>query len=275
MVLSIAESPPELPEHPVVSPKSVISRKVARTVREGGWKRSRRRLTVTAIASGQVNETRQKPRTSPAAHPTAVRRQNSFLETDVSESSFVENRHPERLLFFLSVATGSQDSTKVMKTSTIITLLNVTALVAMMLSMGMKETPRSLLASTRRWRLLVLGLIANYVLVPAVTVGLLILFQTNAAVSAGFLILATCPGAPFAPLVTAIARGDVPSAIALMLTLAGLSAFLTPAVLSLLVNRIAPGSDLHINPIAVVRTLLPTQMLPLALGMAIHHAALG
>jgi ParB-like chromosome segregation protein Spo0J len=29
MVLSIAESPPELPEHPVVSPKSVISRKIA------------------------------------------------------------------------------------------------------------------------------------------------------------------------------------------------------------------------------------------------------
>ena len=40
---------------------------------EGGWKRSRRRLTVTAIANGQVNETRQKPRTSPAAHPTASR----------------------------------------------------------------------------------------------------------------------------------------------------------------------------------------------------------
>jgi hypothetical protein len=39
---------------------------------EGGWKRSRRRLTVTAVANGQVNELRHKPRTSPAAHPTAV-----------------------------------------------------------------------------------------------------------------------------------------------------------------------------------------------------------
>ncbi len=33
MVLSIAESPPELPEHPVVSPKSVISRKNPRKTR--------------------------------------------------------------------------------------------------------------------------------------------------------------------------------------------------------------------------------------------------
>jgi hypothetical protein len=41
---------------------------------EGGWKRSRRRLTVTAIANGPINETRQKPRTSSAAHPTGVSR---------------------------------------------------------------------------------------------------------------------------------------------------------------------------------------------------------
>jgi BASS family bile acid:Na+ symporter len=176
-------------------------------------------------------------------------------------------------LFFLYVASGCPDGTNVMKTSTIITLLNVTALVAIMLSMGMKVTPEALLVSARRGRLLVLGLIANYVLVPAVTVGLLLLFQTNAAVSVGFLILAVCPGAPFAPLITAIARGNVPSAIALMLILAGPSAFLSPAVLSLLVSRLAPGSDLHINSIALVRTLLLTQMLPLALGMAIHRSA--
>ena len=38
MVLSIAESPPELPEHPVVSPKSEISRKMSgkTRIRQGG-----------------------------------------------------------------------------------------------------------------------------------------------------------------------------------------------------------------------------------------------
>jgi BASS family bile acid:Na+ symporter len=175
--------------------------------------------------------------------------------------------------FFLYVAAGCPDGTIVMKTSTIITLLNVTALVAIMLSMGMKVTLEALLVSARRWRLLVLGLIANYAIVPAVTVGLLLLFQTSPTVSVGFLILAACPGAPFAPLVTAIAKGNVPSAVALMLILAGLSAFLSPAVLSLLVSRLAPESDLHINSIALVKILLITQMLPLALGMAVHRAA--
>ena len=124
-------------------------------------------------------------------------------------------------------------------------------------------------------RLLVLGLIANYVIVPAVTVGLLLLFQADPMVSAGFLILAVCPGAPLGPPITAIAKGDVPWAISLMLILAGLSAFLSPALLSVLLTRIAPDSDLRINSLALVRTLLITQMLPLVMGMGIHHACPG
>ena len=159
-----------------------------------------------------------------------------------------------------------------MDTPTFITLLNVTALVTIMLSMGMKVTLGSLLASARQTRLLLLGLLANYVLVPAVTVGLLLLFQTSPTVSVGFLILAVCPGAPLAPPITAIATGNVPSAIGLMLILAGLSALLSPALLGLVLTWIAPESDLHINSLALVRTLLITQMLPLALGMVIHHA---
>src|SRR5271157_5928294 len=58
-----------------------------------------------------------------------------------------------------------------------------------------------------------------------------------------------------------------------LLILAGLSAFLSPALLGLVLTWIAPESDLHINSLALVRTLLITQMLPLALGMVIHHAA--
>ncbi len=160
-----------------------------------------------------------------------------------------------------------------MKMPALITLLNVTALVAIMLSMGMKVTLESLLTSARQTRLVLLGLLANYVLVPTVTMGLLLLLHTSPTVSVGFLVLAVCPGAPFGPSITAIARGNVPAATALMLILAGLSAFLSPSLLGVLLSRIAPGSDLQINSIALVGTLLITQMLPLALGIAIHHAA--
>jgi BASS family bile acid:Na+ symporter len=154
-----------------------------------------------------------------------------------------------------------------------IALLNIAALFTMMLSMGMRVRLDELLASARRMRLLALGVLANYILVPAVTVGLLILFQADPLVSAGFLVLAVCPGAPFGPPITAIARGDVPCAVGMMLILSGLSALLSPVLLRMLLTWIAPASDLRIDYVAIVQTLLIIQMVPLMLGLAIHHRA--
>jgi BASS family bile acid:Na+ symporter len=158
-------------------------------------------------------------------------------------------------------------------TSSVIALLNVTALVTIMLSMGLQVRLEDLLASARPTHRLVLGLVANYVLVPIVTQGLLYLFRANPMVSVGFFVLAVCPGAPVGPPITAIARGNVPWSIGIMVILAGLSALLSPALLSLLLGRIAPEGGLHIDYLVILRTLLLTQMLPLALGLGIHHIA--
>jgi BASS family bile acid:Na+ symporter len=157
-------------------------------------------------------------------------------------------------------------------TTRLIALLNVTALVAMMLSMGMQVRIDAVVASARQTRLLSLGLLANYALMPAITVAMLRLFQADPMVSAGFLILAVCPGAPLGPPVTAVARGNVAWAIGMMLILAGLSTFLTPALLSLLLTRIARGgSALQVSALVIVRTLLITQLLPLAVGLAMRQ----
>jgi BASS family bile acid:Na+ symporter len=155
----------------------------------------------------------------------------------------------------------------------LITLVNVTALVAIMLSMGLQVKWQAVRASTRPVLLVVLGLLANYVLVPAVTLGLLPLFQADPMVPAGFFILAVCPGAPIGPPVTGIARGNVPWAIGMMTILAGSSVFLSPALLSVLLAWTAPASDLRIDYFALLRTLLVAQMFPLVVGLSIHHWA--
>ena len=158
-----------------------------------------------------------------------------------------------------------------MDTADFVTLLNVIALVAIMLSMGMQVKFQAVTASVRPVHRVALGLLANYLLVPAVTVGLLVLFQAAPLVSAGFLILAVCPGAPISPPATTIAKGNVAWAIGMMVILAGLSALLSPALLSLLLTRVAPESNLRIDFLGIVRTLLVAQMLPLAVGLGIHH----
>lgn len=160
-----------------------------------------------------------------------------------------------------------------MDLATLVKFLTLAGLIAIMLSMGLTATFAEVLASLHKPRLVVLGLLANFVLVPAVTVGLLYLFDANPMVAVGFLILAVCPGAPVGPPFAAIARGDVPCALGQMVILAGLSVFLSPALLGVLLPRVTPGNDWHIDYLTIVQTLLIAQMLPLAVGLGIHQRA--
>jgi bile acid:Na+ symporter, BASS family len=168
---------------------------------------------------------------------------------------------------------STTDSTTVVDTSKLISLLNVTALVAIMLSMGLQVKVEEVVASARPASRLVLGLVANYIIVPGITIGLLYAFQADAMVSMGFFILAACPGAPIGPPITGIARGDIPLAIGMMLILAALSALLSPGLLSVFHAVIGPELEMHFNSLAIVKALLITQLLPLAVGLGIRHGA--
>ena len=168
---------------------------------------------------------------------------------------------------------SSRHGSTAVDTSTLIPVLNVTALVAIMLSMDLRVKVEEVVASARPARRLVLGLVANYVIVPGITIGLLYVFQADPMVSVGFFILAACPGAPIGPPITGIARGDIPWAIGMMLTLAALSALLSPGLLSVFLAGIGPELEFHINCLAIVRALLITQLLPLAVGLGIRHGA--
>ncbi len=141
----------------------------------------------------------------------------------------------------------------------------------MMLSMGLKVRIEDVAASIRNPRLVVAGILANYVLVPAVTIALLYLFGADVMVSVGFLILAVCPGAPVGPPFTATAKGDTTYATGQTVMLAGLSALLSPVLLGVLLPRLLPAGELHIDFATIVGTLLVSQMLPLGIGLGIHH----
>jgi BASS family bile acid:Na+ symporter len=158
-----------------------------------------------------------------------------------------------------------------MHSATLVKLLTSAGLIVIMLSMGLRVRPGEVLASARQPRRVTLGLLANYVLVPAVTVGLLQVFRPDPMVSVGFLILAVCPGAPVGPPFAAVGRGDVPYAVGQMVILAGLSAFLSPVLIGVLLARVLPNSDLRVDYLAIVVNLLAAQILPLALGLGVQN----
>jgi predicted Na+-dependent transporter len=97
-------------------------------------------------------------------------------------------------------------------------------LIEMMVAIGLGVTFADVIRVARNWRLVAQAVLANYICVPAAAVGLLLLFRAEPMVAAGFLIAAVCPGAPYAPPFTALAKGNVPVSVGLMVMLAGTSA---------------------------------------------------
>jgi len=90
-------------------------------------------------------------------------------------------------------------------------------------------------------------------------------------VSAGFLILAVCPGAPFGPPCTSIAKGNVAVAVGVMVLLAGSSVIAAPLLLGALLPRVSGDEKLQVDAVKIVATLFLTQLLPLCAGLCLKH----
>jgi BASS family bile acid:Na+ symporter len=153
-------------------------------------------------------------------------------------------------------------------------LVSVT-LIEMMITVGLGITVSELRKVTRNCWLLLKAAVANYVVVPGVTLLLLHVFQPSPMATAGFLILAVCPGAPFGPQLSALAKGNVAAAVGLMVVLAGSSALVAPVLLGLLMPLMAGAGagneQLQVDAGRIVLSLLVIQLVPLCLGIGLRH----
>ena len=116
----------------------------------------------------------------------------------------------------------------------LINLLASITLFEMMAAIGLGVKSADVLRVATDWKLVTKAFLANYVCVPAAAVGLLILFHADPYVAAGFLVAAVCPGAPYGPPFTGLAKGNVVVSVGLMVILAGSSALMAPLLLRLL-----------------------------------------
>jgi BASS family bile acid:Na+ symporter len=153
----------------------------------------------------------------------------------------------------------------------LINALATVTLVELMVTIGLSVTFAEVAGVAGNWRLVGKAVLANYVCVPAAAVGLLLLFQATPLVAAGFLIAAVCPGAPYGPPFTGIAKGNVVVSVGLMVLLAGSSALLAPILLHLLLPVMSGEASLQVNAAQMVGTLLIAQFLPLGVGLGVRR----
>jgi BASS family bile acid:Na+ symporter len=158
-----------------------------------------------------------------------------------------------------------------MTTDQIINLLAAVTLFEMMIAIGLSVTFTEVLGVARNWRLLIRAAAANYLGIPAAALGLLLLFNAQPLAAAGLLVVAVCPGAPYGPPFTSLAKGNVVAAVGLMVILAGSSALVAPLLLQFLLPMMADNQPLQINAGKIVTTLLLAQLLPLCIGLAVRQ----
>jgi bile acid:Na+ symporter, BASS family len=110
------------------------------------------------------------------------------------------------------------------------------------LGLGLRLPVGHLLAEHfRHWQLAARVLLINFVILPALIIGYARLVDIPANIKIGYCIIALAAGAPFAPMLTGIAKGDVPLSTTLFLVLTVGTLVVVPLVLSAAVSWVAPA----------------------------------
>jgi BASS family bile acid:Na+ symporter len=154
--------------------------------------------------------------------------------------------------------------------NTIITAFGMLFVIANALALGMRVHIGKVLADfVRGWRLAVVVLVLNFVVLPALIIGFAAVVDIPAEIKIGYCIVALAAGAPFAPLLTRLAHGDVAMSTTLFVALVAGTVIVVPAALSPLVSIVVPSVG-FIPVWQVAWPLLAFLAAPLALGCVVR-----
>ena len=146
------------------------------------------------------------------------------------------------------------------------------ALFAVMLGMGLGLTPGDFTRVLVYPKAVVVGLLAQLVLLPLLGFGLASLFPLSPELAVGVMILAACPGGPTSNLITYVARGTV----ALSITLTAISSLITVFTIPVVVNLatgafLGEATSLRLPVGGTVVQIAVITIIPVALGMVLRH----
>ncbi|MBW2543757.1 MAG: bile acid:sodium symporter [Deltaproteobacteria bacterium] len=145
-------------------------------------------------------------------------------------------------------------------------------LTGLLLTVGLRLTVDQVVEAIKscRWSLI---LFVNFIGIPLLVAMLIRVFDLEAEIAVGMILLAAAPFAPVVPVFVKLIRGDLALAAGLTSSISILSAFVTPLVI-LFALRIVPGAGaLSFDVLEILGILMATITVPMLIGMAIHHLA--
>lgn len=152
-------------------------------------------------------------------------------------------------------------------TETLTTLAQLFALVFVvgsMAAMGLSLTMDQIITPLRNGRLVLMALLANFILVPALAYLLNSVFSLDQSIEIGLVLLATAAGAPFLPKLAQTAKGSVAFSVGLMVLLMVVTVVYLPLVLPLFLDGV------EVNPWDIARSLIVLMLIPLAIALVVR-----
>ena len=118
----------------------------------------------------------------------------------------------------------------------------------------------------------IVGIISQWVLLPALTYLLILIIQPSSAVALGMLLVASCPGGNISNFISSLSKANVALSVSLTAFSTLACIFLTPLNFAFWGGLYAANSPLlvplHIDPIQMIRTVFILLGIPVILGMS-------
>ena len=130
-----------------------------------------------------------------------------------------------------------------------------------MVTIGLGLTLSELIEPFKNTKMVVLSLISNFVIVPIFALGIVWSIPVSEGVRIGIILLSLSAGAPFIPMIVAIAKGHIGGAVGLMVLLLIVTIFYMPIVVPLLLPGVAVSSW------DIAKSLIYSMLIPLLLAL--------
>ena len=148
------------------------------------------------------------------------------------------------------------------------------ALFIIMVGIGMTLTPRDFKQVAIYPKGIVVGTIAQIVLMPLVAFGLIALFNLSPAIAVGLVIIAACPGGTTSNLFVLLARGNVALSIVLTVLANVITIITLPLLTNFALQRYMDQDELFLLPVdQTIGTLVAIVLVPVIIGMVIRSKA--
>lgn len=133
-----------------------------------------------------------------------------------------------------------------------------------MASMGLSLKISQIIEPLKNFRLVILALIVNFILVPVVAYLITLVIPLDESLRIGLILLATAAGAPFLPKLAEVAKGNIAFSVGLMVLMMVVTIIYLPIVLPLLL------SGVEVSPWDIAQSLIVMMLIPLLIGLFIN-----